>query len=125
MSNELTVSVSLTYTNPAQNVSANSLAASGVLFSIQAAPGTYERNVQQVTTSKVPLSLALVPTPGLIVLHNCDNVNSVNVWQNTGITPAALTLPPGGCQLVQFTPGSVPQVQSSAGTVLLEYFAID
>lgn len=122
MSNELTITTTLSYTNPAENVTTNARTFTDL---VSVASGAYEANVQQVTNTQAPLPLSLIGTLGTIWVHNCDANNSINIWQGTGITQPCLTIGPGETQTFRFAQGAVPQVQTNAGTALLEYLAVD
>ena len=120
--NELTLSVTMTYSNPAANVKANTVSFVDPI-SIISSPA-YERNVQVVTTSLVPLSLALITTLGYIAMHNADPVQPVAIYLNTTDT-GSLLLNAGEWLVVRFNPACVPQVICSAGSPMLEYYAIN
>jgi hypothetical protein len=86
----------------------------------------YERNVQTVTTSKTPLNVSLISNIGYVVFHNADSTNVVYIYGASTSTLPFLQLNPGEWQALRFSPYAfAPQVESSAGTPLLEYFAID
>jgi hypothetical protein len=121
MANEISFSSTLTYTNPAAHVAANTISWVDPI-SIISSPA-YQRNVQVVTTSKSALNLVLISTLGYTVLHNADATNSINVFLNTTDT-GSLLLYPGEWQTVRFNADCVPQVQSGAGTPMLEYYAL-
>jgi hypothetical protein len=121
MSNEISLSATLTYTNPASNVKANTISFVDPI-SVTASPA-YQRNVAVVTTSLTALSLALISTLGYTVVHNADATHAISVYLNTTDTGSLLLLP-GEWQVLRFDPSDVPQVKCSAGNPLIEYYAL-
>lgn len=122
MANEATVTVSLSYANPAANIISNTRTSGAVSVNVAAAP--YEQNVQSVGfASRAVLGLGGVSTVGYCLLHNADATNYIQVFPNA-TDAACLRLKAGEWALLRFDQGATPNVQANTAACNLEYFLL-
>ena len=124
MANEISYTITVTYSNPNFNIPSMTFASGSDSISIADEPGPYQRNVVNVTVTQTAIPLSLVSTLGPCMLHNCDSTNAISVYATASDTNALLTINPGESQFVRFAQTAVPSVACVAGSPLLEYWAI-
>lgn len=119
MASEATVTVALQFvkgTIPVQ------VLASGAV-SRDVAGASYIRNVQTVGTSEEALVVGDTGSAGsLVVMHNLDSTNYIDVKPATGVA-ACIKLLAGDWALFRFS-GAAPFVQANTASCNLEYFLI-
>lgn len=121
MSKEATVTLVLSYANPAANISANTRTSGS--FSVDVAAAAYEQNVQNVGTSKAALTLGSVSTPGYCLMHNADPTNFISVYPNS-TDAECLRLKPGEWSLFRFGPSTTPNVKADTAACNLEVYLL-
>jgi hypothetical protein len=121
MAKEATVTVTLSYANPAANIISNTRTSGAV--SVDVAAAGYEQNVQAVTTAKAALGLGGVSTIGYCLLHNADSVNFISVYPNAA-DAVCLRLKAGEWALLRFDQTATPNVKADTATCNLEIFLL-
>jgi hypothetical protein len=124
MANEISYTITVTYSNPNYNITQFTFTSGADAISIQGEPGPYQRGTFTTSTSQTAIPSAAIGTLGAAVLRNCDSTNTIFVFATASGGSALLQLNPGEVQFVRFATTAVPSVKSSAGTPILEYLLI-
>ena len=120
MANEISVVVTLQYTNVATGVGALARNLSGA-FSISGA--RYVAGTQRLTTTPAAIDLNGITNVGFIWAKNLDPTNDVKLRSATGAADT-ITLKPGEACLYRSTTNT-PSASSSASTVDMEYLLLE
>jgi hypothetical protein len=121
MANEISYTITVTYSNPASGINSFTMSSGADSISIQNEPGPYQKQTFAVTTTSTTLPTSLIGTLGPAILRNCDSTNTIFVFANTSDTNALLQINPGEVQFFRFATSSTPAVKSNAGSPLLEF----
>lgn len=125
MSNELSVTASLQYTNAAKNIASKSLAIQASLFSITGA--NYAAGTQSVPTTAggTAIPVGNLTTLGWAMFKNNDATNYVDILTAASGTAFARIMP-GEILLMRITPAmTAPAALAHTAPVEMEYLILE
>lgn len=118
MANELSITAALTFSKNAIQQFAR--AVTSLPVSVGSNGGVYDPGFS-CSTGDQAIPLGGIPSLGYAWFHNLDATNSVNIKTASAGT-VIITMKPGEVALFRFGSGvSVPAVNASSGTPLVEY----
>lgn len=125
MANEITVTGSLQYANPAQNIAQVGLSIFNTLFSITGKNYVYGTMSVPTASGGTAIPVSNLSNLGWAMLKNNDPTNYVQILSAVSGT-VFLRIPPSGIALFYFDSSvTAPAAQAHTSTVLLEYLILE
>ena len=125
MANEITISGSLQYANPARNISNKALSVSNVKATITGYNYTSGTMTVPTTAGGTAIPLASLTSVGWAIFKNNDATNYVEIMTAVSGSKFAQILP-GECTLLRFSPSvTAPAAIAHTASIELEFLILE